>query len=179
MWGRGSGAGEGRRRRQFRRGDYIGPMHGIPVAVKDQFDTERHKALRWGLVSFRRTSPDGESTVTARLQAAGTILLGKLNMTEFAFGDTRDFVFGTPRNPWNLDRIPGSSSAGSGIAVSAGMAAVAIGEDTGGSVRLPAAMCGIVGLRPTTGRTSRYRAFPMCWSMDTAGPMTRTVPGLR
>ncbi len=156
------------------RGEYIGPLHGIPVAVKDQFDTA---GIRTTMASriFSENVPDGESTVTARLQAAGTILLGKLNMTEFAFGDTRDFVFGTPRNPWNLDRIPGSSSAGSGIAVSAGMAAVAIGEDTGGSVRLPAAMCGIVGLRPTTGRTSRYRSFPMCWSMDTAGPMTRTV----
>ena len=156
------------------RGGYIGPMHGIPVAVKDQFDT---KGLRTTMGSriYADNVPDGDSTVTAKLKEAGAVLLGKLNMTEFAFGDTREYVFGTPRNPWNLDRIPGMSSSGSGIAVSAGMATVAIGEDTGGSVRLPAAMCGIVGLRPTSGRISRYRVFPMCWSMDIAGPMTRTV----
>ena len=156
------------------KGDYIGPMHGIPVAVKDQFDTNGIKTTMGSRI-FAENVPDGDSTVVTKLRESGSILLGKLNMTEFAFGDTREYVFGTPRNPWNLDRSPGMSSSGSGIAVATGMTAVAIGEDTGGSVRYPASMCGIVGLRPTTGRISRYRVYPMCWSMDIAGPMARTI----
>jgi len=111
----------------------------------------------------------------ARLKAAGGILLGKLNLTEFALGGTVHFPFGQPRNPWNLDHDPGSSSAGSGVAVAAGLCSASLGEDTGGSIRTPASWWGVVGLRPTWGRVSRHGCFPLCWSMDTAGPITRTV----
>ena len=96
-------------------------------------------------------------------------------MTEFALGGTREFPFGQPRNPWNPDHDPGGSSSGSGIAVAAGLCAVSLGEDTGGSVRTPASWCGVVGLRPTWGRVSRHGSFPLSWSMDTPGPLARTV----
>ncbi|MGH7305721.1 MAG: amidase, partial [Candidatus Rokuibacteriota bacterium] len=111
----------------------------------------------------------------ARLNAAGGILLGKLNLTEFALGGTQQFPFGQPRNPWNLEHDPGGSSSGSGIAVAAGLCGASLGEDTGGSVRSPASFCGVVGLRPTWSRVSRHGSFPLSWSMDTPGPVTRTV----
>lgn len=156
------------------RGESHGPLHGVPIAVKDQFNT---KGIRTTMGSkiYAENIPEEDATVVSRLNNAGAILLGKLNLTEFAFGDTREYVFGTPRNPWDLNRNPGMSSSGSGIAAAAGLAAATIGEDTGGSVRMPASMCGVVGLRPTFGRVSRYGVFPMCWSMDIPGPMTRTV----
>ncbi len=113
--------------------------------------------------------------MVARLRAAGGILLGKLNMTEFALGGTLDFPFGQPRNPWNRLHDPGGSSSGSGIAAAASLAALTLGEDTGGSVRSPAGWCGAVGLRPTWGLVSRAGCFPLSWSLDTPGPLTRTV----
>jgi len=113
--------------------------------------------------------------VVARLKAAGAVLLGKLNLTEFALGGTIRFPYGQPRNPWNLDHDPGGSSSGSGIAAAAGLCSVTLGEDTGGSVRSPASYCGAVGLRPTWGRVSRHGCFPAAWSMDQIGPLTRTV----
>jgi aspartyl-tRNA(Asn)/glutamyl-tRNA(Gln) amidotransferase subunit A len=119
--------------------------------------------------------PTEDATTVARLNAAGGILLGKLNLTEFAIGGTQRFPFGQPRNPWNLDHDPGGSSSGSGIAVAAALCGVALGEDTGGSVRSPASFCGVVGLRPTWGRVSRHGSFPLSWSMDTPGPLGRTV----
>src|SRR5207249_576745 len=103
---------------------------------------------------FANTVPDADATVVARLRNAGGVLLGKLNLTEFAMGGTQEFPFGQPRNPWNVDHDPGGSSAGSGVATAAALAAVTLGEDTGGSIRGPAGWCGTVGLRPTWGRVS-------------------------
>lgn len=156
------------------RGEARGALHGVPCAVKDQFETA---GVRTTLGSrILETHVPGETaTVISRLDQAGAILLGKLNLTEFALGGTQRFPFGQPRNPWNVEHEPGGSSSGSGIAVAAALCAASLGEDTGGSVRTPASWCGVVGLRPTWGRVSRHGSFPLSWSMDTAGPLTRTV----
>jgi aspartyl-tRNA(Asn)/glutamyl-tRNA(Gln) amidotransferase subunit A len=119
--------------------------------------------------------PPEDSTVVARLKEAGGILIGKLNLTEFALGGTLKFPYGQPRNPWNAEHDPGGSSSGSGIAAAAALCSITLGEDTGGSVRSPASYCGAVGLRPTWGRVSRHGCFPVAWSMDQVGPLTRTV----
>lgn len=156
------------------RGEPLGPLHGVPVAVKDQFDTVGIRTTV-GSRLLADHVPRETAAAVARLERAGAILLGKLNLTEFALGGTVHFPFGQPRNPWNPDHDPGGSSSGSGIATAAGLCAVALGEDTGGSVRSPASWCGVVGLRPTWGRVSRHGVFPLCWSMDAAGPLARTV----
>jgi aspartyl-tRNA(Asn)/glutamyl-tRNA(Gln) amidotransferase subunit A len=156
------------------RGETLGPMHGVPYAVKDQFDTAGVRTTVGSRI-LESHVPTEDATVIRRLDAAGGILLGKLNLTEFALGGTQRFPFGQPRNPWNPDHDPGGSSSGSGIAVAAALCPVSLGEDTGGSVRTPASWCGVVGLRPTWGRVSRHGIFPLSWSMDTAGPLTRTV----
>jgi aspartyl-tRNA(Asn)/glutamyl-tRNA(Gln) amidotransferase subunit A len=156
------------------RGETLGALHGVPYAVKDQFDTAGVRTT-CGSRILEAHVPAGSATAVRRLDAAGGILLGKLNLTEFALGGTQRFPFGQPRNPWNLDHDPGGSSSGSGIAVAAALCAAALGEDTGGSVRSPASWCGVVGLRPTWGRVSRQGSFPLSWSMDAAGPLTRTV----
>jgi aspartyl-tRNA(Asn)/glutamyl-tRNA(Gln) amidotransferase subunit A len=156
------------------RGDALGPLHGVPYAVKDQFDTAG-VLTTLGSRILRHHVPVENATAISRLNEAGGLLLGKLNLTEFALGGTREFPFGQPRNPWNPDHDPGGSSSGSGIAVAAALCAASLGEDTGGSVRTPASWCGVVGLRPTWGRVSRHGSFPLSWSMDTAGPLTRTV----
>ena len=156
------------------RGDTLGPLHGVPYAVKDQFDTAGVRTTS-GSRLLEHHVPAEDATAIARLRAAGGILLGKLNLTEFALGGTQQFPFGQPRNPWNLDHDPGGSSSGSGIAVAAGLCAASLGEDTGGSVRSPASFCGVVGLRPTWSRVSRHGSFPLSWSMDTPGPLARTV----
>lgn len=155
-------------------GGPIGPLHGIPFAVKDQFETAGVRTTA-GSRLLAEWVPGRDAPVVARLRAAGAILLGKLNLTEFALGGTLTFPFGQPRNPWNRDRDPGGSSSGSGIAAAAGLAAITLGEDTGGSIRGPAAWCGAVGLRPTWGLVPRTGCVPVSWSMDTAGPITRTV----
>ena len=156
------------------RGEALGPLHGIPFAVKDQFATRGVRTTQ-GSRLFESFVPDHDATVVTRLTNAGGILLGKLNLTEFALGGTQEFPYGQPRNPWNLDHDPGGSSSGSGIATAAALAAVTLGEDTGGSIRSPACWCGIVGVRPTWGRVSRAGVFPLCWSMDAAGPLSRVV----
>ncbi len=156
------------------RGEAQGALHGIPFAVKDQFDTAGVRTTVGSRI-LEANIPDRDATVVARLRSAGAILLGKLNMTEFALGGTLKFPFGQPRNPWDPDRQPGGSSSGSGVAMAAALCAVSLGEDTGGSVRGPASWCGVVGLRPTWGRVSRHGSFPLSWSMDTAGPLSRTV----
>jgi Asp-tRNA(Asn)/Glu-tRNA(Gln) amidotransferase A subunit family amidase len=155
-------------------GGTLGPLHGVPFAVKDQFDA-RGLPTTMGSRVLQPVAARTDATVLARVRAAGGVLLGKLNLTEFALGGTREFPFGQPRNPWNLDHDPGGSSSGSGIATAAGLCAVALGEDTGGSVRSPAAWCGVVGVRPTWGRLSRHGVFPLSWSMDAAGPLSRSV----
>ncbi len=156
------------------RGEARGPLLGLPFAVKDQFDTAGVRTTS-GSRLLASHVPTADAPVIARLRAAGGILLGKLNMTEFALGGTLDFPFGQPRNPWNRAHDPGGSSSGSGIAAAASLAALTLGEDTGGSVRSPAGWCGAVGLRPTWGLVPRAGCFPLSWSMDAAGPLTRTV----
>ncbi len=156
------------------RGDDRGPLHGVPVAIKDQCHVSGWPTT-CGSKILRDHVADYDSTVAVNLQEAGTVLLGKLNMTEFASGETFDFPYGTPRNPWDSTRSPGASSGGSGAATAAFLCAASLGEDTGGSIRNPAAYSGVVGLRPTWGRVSRWGVIGGCWSMDTIGPLTRTV----
>ena len=159
--------------RALERGEYRGPLHGVPVAVKDQLNTAGIRTTS-GTPIFNDFVPDEDATVIAKLKSAGAILLGKLNMTEF--GTTSlSHAFDTARNPWDLERFTGGSSSGSGAATAAFLCATSLGEDTGGSVRGPAAWCGLVGLRPTWGRVSRYGLRPGMWSMDTIGPLSRTV----
>ena len=156
-------------------GNYRGPLHGIPVALKDLVMT-RGVRTTCGSRILKDWVPETDATVAARLAAAGAVLLGKLNMHEFAYGPTGvNPHYGTPSNPWGADRMPGGSSSGSGAAVAAGLCAGALGTDTGGSIRIPASLCGIVGLKPTYGRVSRAGVVPLAWSLDHIGPMTRTV----
>ncbi len=158
--------------RAIARGEYLGPMHGIPVAVKDQIWT---KGIRTTVGSRLMADffPEEDATAIANLKQAGAILLGKTNLTEFALGASQRY--GYNRNPWDLDRFTGGSSGGSGSATAAFLCATSLGEDTGGSIRRPAAWCGIVGLRPSWGRVSRYGVAPGSWSMDQVGPISRTV----
>ena len=159
---------------EIARGVYRGPLHGIPVAVKDIIYT-RGVLTSAGSRVLADHIPDYDSTIVERLRASGAVLLGKLNLSEFAVGGTIDHPFGTPRNPWNLERSAGGSSSGSAVAVAGGLCAGSLGSDTGGSIRGPSAFCGTVGLRPTYGRVTRHGVVPMSWSLDTVGPMTRTV----
>src|SRR5262252_8041735 len=156
------------------RGGELGPLFGVPVAVKDQFWTKGILTTNGSRV-YRDFVPQADATVVTRLQQAGTILLGKLNLSELAMGGTEDPPWGIPRNPWDLERTPGESSSGSGVALAAHLCAASVGEDTGGSGRGPASYCSAVGLRPTFTRVSRYGMTPMCRSLDTAPPMTNTV----
>jgi aspartyl-tRNA(Asn)/glutamyl-tRNA(Gln) amidotransferase subunit A len=156
------------------RGDDLGPLFGVPVAVKDQFWT-RGILTTNGSRLYRDFVPDDDATIVTRLTKAGTILLGKLNLSELAMGGTQQPPWGIPCNPWDLERTPGESSSGSGAALAAQLCAASVGEDTGGSGRGPAACCSVVGLRPTFTRVSRYGMTPMCWFMDAAAPMTKTV----
>ena len=153
-------------------GNYLGPMHGIPVAVKDQLWSKGIRSTG-GSRFLADFIPDEDATAIANLKKAGAILLGKTNLSEFAIGSPQSFS--TPRNPWNLDMHTGSSSSGSGAATAAFLCSTSLGEDTGGSIRRPAAWCGLVGLRPTWGRVSRYGVMRGVWSMDAVGPISRTV----
>ena len=151
-----------------------GPLHGVPVAAKDQFNTAGILTTN-GSTILGENVPDEDAKVMERLREAGTVLLGKLNMSEYASGDAFRHPYGRPRNPWDTDRNPGTSSSGSGAATAAFLCATSLGEDTGGSIRGPAAFCGLVGIRPTFGRVSRYGVFGASWSMDTVGPISRSV----
>ena len=155
-------------------GNYRGPLHGLPVAVKDQFNTAGLRTTG-GSSILRDFVPIEDATVMAKLKEAGAVLLGKLNMSEFAMADIYNHPYGTPRNPWDTTRNPGTSSSGSGAATAAFLCATSLGEDTGGSIRSPANFSGLVGLRPTYGRVSRYGVMGGSWSMDTVGPISRTV----
>ncbi len=156
------------------RGAPLGPLHGVAFAVKDQFATRGVRTTAGSRI-LADNVPDEDATVVARLTGAGGVLLGKLNLTEFALGGTIHFPFGQPRNPWNTDHDTGGSSAGSGVAVAAALCAVSLGEDTGGSVRTPASWCGVAGHRPTWGLVSRHGCIPLAWSLDAPGPLGRTV----
>ena len=156
-----------------KRGEPLGLLHGAPIALKDLLATE-------GIPTSCGTSiladwrPDKDACVVERLEAAGAVVLGKVKLTEGAFGEHHPSVE-PPINPWNAERWPGVSSSGSGVAVAAGMAYGAIGTDTGGSIRFPSAACGLVGIKPTYGRVSRHGVFPLAETLDHVGPMTRSV----
>jgi aspartyl-tRNA(Asn)/glutamyl-tRNA(Gln) amidotransferase subunit A len=156
-------------------GDYKGPFHGVPIALKDLFNTKGIRTTGGSKIMSDHV-PSEDGVVVSKLAAAGAILLGKLNMHEFAFGITNvNPHYGPARNPWNTDRITGGSSGGSGAATASGLAAATLGSDTGGSIRIPAGLCGIVGLKPTYGRVSKRGVLPLSMSLDHVGPMTRTA----
>ena len=155
-------------------GDWRGPLHGIPYAPKDILATAGILTTN-GSKATADWVPDYESTITARLNAAGAILVGKLNLLEFAMGSGVLSGFGPARNPWATDYTPSGSSSGSGAALAARLVPLSIGTDTGGSIRGPAAACGIVGLKQTYGRISRFGVTTLSWTLDHAGPMTRTA----
>ena len=154
-------------------GIYRGPMHGIPVAVKDLCFTEGVRTMG-GLSVYREFTPDHDGTAVARLNGAGAVLLGKLNLTEGAMAGYHE-DFDIPVNPWNAAYWSGASSSGSGVAVAAGLCFAALGTDTGGSIRFPSMANGIVGLKPSYGRVSRYGVHPLAETLDHVGPMTRSV----
>lgn len=151
-------------------GYYRGPLHGIPIGIKDLYDTAGVPTTSSSRVRADHI-PERDSAVVEKLLTAGSVMVGKTHTHEFAFGA----VTPTTRNPWDLDRIPGGSSGGSGAAVAAGECLVGMGSDTGGSIRIPASVCGTVGLKPTYGRVSRRGVASLSWSLDHVGPLTRTV----
>ena len=156
------------------RGGALGALHGVPVAVKDLFDTAGLPTTCGSPRILGRNVPTQTATAVERLEQAGAIVLGKLHMTEFAF-ITHHPDTPTARNPWAADRSPGGSSSGSAIAAACGLASATLGTDTAASIRLPAAWCGAVGLKPTWGRVSRHGVFPLAASLDHVGPITRSV----
>jgi aspartyl-tRNA(Asn)/glutamyl-tRNA(Gln) amidotransferase subunit A len=160
---------------EIKRGKWRGPLHGIPVGLKDNIDTAGTRTTAASAV-FADRMPTEDAEVVRRLRAAGAVLVGKQNLDEFAFGHTSTLSsFGPVRNPWKRDRISGGSSGGSAAAVAARLCFGALGTDTGGSVRTPAAYCGVVGLRPTPGAVSRRGVVPLSWTLDQVGPIGRRV----
>jgi len=151
-------------------GAYRGPLHGIPVGIKDLYDTAGVPSTSSSKVRAGRV-PDSDAVIVDRLRTAGMVMVGKTHTHEFAYGA----ITPTTRNPWDIHRIPGGSSGGSAAAVAAGICTVGMGTDTAGSIRIPASLCGTVGLKPTYGRTSRRGVAPLSWSLDHAGPLTRNV----
>ena len=161
--------------KEAKAGKWRGPLHGIPIALKDNIDTAGTRTTAASQV-FDDRVPTEDAFVTQRLRAAGAVLIGKANMHEFAMGHTSSATyFGPVRNPWAPDRTPAGSSGGSAVAVISDMCAAALGTDTGGSVRMPAAYCSMVGLKPTYGLVSIRGIVPLTYSLDHCGPMTRTV----
>lgn len=161
--------------RALLRGDTLGPVHGVPLALKDAF-AMRGVRTTGGTKVLEHNVPAYDSAVVERLRQGGAVFLGTLNMHEIAFGaTTANPHYGVACNPWHRDYIPGGSSGGSGVAVAASLCLGSVGTDAGGSVRLPAALCGIVGLKPTFGRISRFGTLPLSLTMDHNGPMTKTV----
>ena len=161
----------------LRAGQPLGPLHGIPIALKDLVEIEG-RTTTGGSLYWRERASSVTATIVRRLSAAGMIVLGKTHMVEFAFGSWgTNTTMGTPWNPWDprIARTPGGSSSGSGVAVAAALAPAAIGSDTGGSVRIPASLCGIVGLKTTVGRISNHGTLRLSETLDTIGPMTRDV----
>ncbi|MGH9558909.1 MAG: amidase [Bryobacteraceae bacterium] len=161
--------------RELAQGHDRGPLHGIPIAHKDLVMTRGVRTTA-GSKIFADFVPEQDAAVAARLNEAGAVMVGKTALHELAYGTTSDNPhFGTVRNPWSLDRIPGGSSGGSGAAVAAGLVLMATGTDTGGSIRIPASFCGIVGLKPSYDRVSRRGVIPLGLTLDHVGPMTGTV----
>ena len=152
----------------------LSPLDGVPFAPKDIFATTGIRTTHGSKLGADNV-PARTATAVERLERAGAVMLGKLNLLEYATGSGTESGFGPARNPWNLERDPGGSSSGSGAALAAGLTTISLGTDTGGSIRNPAARCGIVGLKPTYGRVSRYGVTPLAWTLDHAGPMARSV----
>jgi aspartyl-tRNA(Asn)/glutamyl-tRNA(Gln) amidotransferase subunit A len=156
-------------------GNYLGPLHGIPLAVKDLYETAGVPTTA-GSTFFAEYVPEEDCAAVLKLKAAGAINLGKLNMHEIALGVTnKNPHYGACRNPWQLERTPGGSSGGSGAALAAGLCLGSLGTDTGGSIRIPASLSGVVGFKPTYGRVSTRGVIPLSWNLDHAGPMARRV----
>jgi aspartyl-tRNA(Asn)/glutamyl-tRNA(Gln) amidotransferase subunit A len=156
-------------------GGYLGPLHGIPIGLKDLYYTQG-VATTAGSRILADFVPREDATSVAKVKAAGGTILGKLNLHQFAYGPTGvNPIYDTPRNPWDTQRIPGGSSSGSGVALMTGMMPAATGTDTGGSIRIPASICGVVGIKPTYGRVSLHGIIPLSSSLDHAGPLARTV----
>ena len=158
---------------QQSRGEALGALHGVPIAIKDLIFIEGEIAASGTLVMAHHR-PDYTATVAQRLADAGAVIIGRTQLTEGAFGSHHPQI-APPKNPYDLSAWPGVSSSGSGVAVAAGLAYGALGSDTGGSIRFPSASCGLVGIKPTYGRVSRYGVFPLAESLDHIGPMTRSV----
>jgi aspartyl-tRNA(Asn)/glutamyl-tRNA(Gln) amidotransferase subunit A len=161
--------------RKLQAGEYRGKLHGIPLALKDIFYF-KNETVTMGSKIHKDYVPTEDATVVKRLKAAGALFTGKLNMHEYACGGTTNNEhFGACRNPWNQEKIPGGSSGGSAAAVAADLTFGSLGTDTAGSIRMPAAACGTIGLKPTYGLVSTYGAFPLAWSLDHVGPITKSV----
>lgn len=160
---------------EIHNGNYRGKLHGIPLGVKDNLFI-RGKRTTMGSKIHKNFVPDHSAEVIDRLEEGGAVVLGKTNLHEYALGVTTENPhFGICRNPWNLDKTPGGSSGGSAAAVASRMTSAAIGSDTSGSIRIPAGACGLVGLKPTYGRVSKYGCFPEAWTLDHVGPIAGTV----
>ena len=160
---------------EIKAGKYRGPLHGVPIGVKDIVDTSGIRTT-YGSAIFRNNVPERDATVVSRLKQAGAIILGKTNTAEFALGfATNNLHYGITRNPWKTDRIPGGSSGGSAAAVAASLCVSGLGTDTGGSIRNPSAFCGVVGLKPTYGRVSTAGVFPLAIGMDHVGTIASSV----
>ncbi|HEX9029097.1 MAG TPA: amidase, partial [Anaerolineales bacterium] len=160
---------------EIQRGQDRGPLHGIPLALKDLYETRGVRTTA-GSRFFADYVPEADAATVQKLHEAGAVLLGKLNMHEIALGVTNNNPhYGPCRNPWALDRSPGGSSGGSGAALAAGLCLGSLGSDTGGSIRIPASLCGVVGLKPTTGRISGRGLIPLSRNLDHPGPMGRCV----
>lgn len=156
-------------------GNYLGMYHGIPIALKDNIYV-KDEVTTMGSKIHREFVPSYNATVVNKLIESGAILTGKLNMHEYAWGITNNNLhFGPSRNPWDKERITGGSSGGSAAAVASDMTVASLGTDTSGSIRIPAALCGIVGLKPTYGLVSQYGTFPLAWTQDHVGPMTKNI----
>jgi aspartyl-tRNA(Asn)/glutamyl-tRNA(Gln) amidotransferase subunit A len=160
---------------EIRAGEMRGPLHGIPLALKDLFETAGVRTTA-GTSFFAEYVPEADAAVVEKLKTAGAVLLGKLNMHEIALGVTNENPhYGAACNPWNVRCITGGSSGGSAAALAGGLCLGSLGTDTGGSIRIPAALCGVVGLKPTRGRVSLRGVIPLSWNLDHVGPMARSV----
>jgi aspartyl-tRNA(Asn)/glutamyl-tRNA(Gln) amidotransferase subunit A len=168
-------ADAGQAEQEIQRGHYRGPLHGIPIGLKDILDTAGTRTTAASAL-FKDRIPTEDAEVVRRLRAAGAIILGKQNLHEFAYGGSSMIsFFGEVHNPWDTSRITGGSSGGSAASIAAGLGFAAIGTDTAGSIRLPAAYCGVVGLKPTYGRVSARGVIPLSWSLDHVGPIANSV----
>ena len=160
---------------EIQHGHYRGPLHGIPISIKDLFATRGVRTTA-GSKILANWVPDYDATAVAKLHDAGMVMIGKTHMHEFAYGVTSDNPhYGPARNPWDATRVPGGSSGGSGAAVASSQCAASLATDSGGSIRIPSAVCGVVGLKPTYGRVSRHGAIPLAWSLDHVGPIAKSV----